>query len=1769
MTDINFKTNTIGKAFIVDPNPPNNETIPLEDMFIYVKFSAYPRSRTTYNGTDLSGDDQFLNFGVEDEVNFISTKISYNENGKIDPTLQQTYATTDWTNISSFGNTTSSGILEGFGIKSISIKYNASLVPQVDITFTDVRGSALFDTLSNGTDVTSPYAVFFRMPYPVFRLSIKGYFGQKVDYCLHMINWTSSFDNTTGNFDISANFLGYQQAILNDLVLGNIIGVVNTEKGKNNLKKIFNKKRESNEQIIDIEQYKLDNFIINISKLQVEAQLIKSDLDSFKDFENLKKKVGLLRQIRSFIGSPLPKDSKNDVDKNKKYLQFPNIENQIITNGIESEGTQLTLNSDYLSIRDFLVLKLTKQQAFKKFIINLNDAVKQYIQFIRTTENKKTNNKNNNNELYLVGDEDLIDSFFVGDLDDEDSWLNYVSSFTKDVSGDSNKIQSTSIRNIFDGFQNVDSEISLTKNGRKLGKDLNSNFSIQSFISVRNIGNSLRGSVFSTENDQAILIDFRTQRSLLEANIRDLEEKIKVKFKEVSDELNKILLKNLKENNSFSPKMKDSFEILMNNSQAMISTIRDITINSENANPKFRNRFLISKNTDIPNSSLINNDKSVAFPSIYNDNNEEVYIGSLFDIEKTFFPEIDFVDEVYRNIVNKKSVIENLTYDGDISSIPNSDKWFPINPIDYKDNPYISLGSDNNIEKINNSLIKTITTRVCVLKNYSKFSNTYLNGVQNYAKYDAINAKNVIYNKKIRDVIKSDILERLNQLNNTQLFDEIKKILPDITINNGEINIPNNILEVGDIKITSDYSGNSESSNFIGLEISDIVNNNKELFDEISNDNTYINKVRVENETPTKYGGNNIKTTCLKETLFITPENDFDKLTYSDINPDGKFLNKNRFKIPILSLTCSYDQNLVDSVFYKQQLNIYARSFLCLSTFPFNYIKNGFLNILFTNKKYENARIVEIPELFLYYIGSLLWRLETDETDGVSFNINLDSNCSYDDFSSPKDKYLSKFGSKNEIRDIEEEISKLPLSVKNFFIEQFKDWTDKNFKDDFTGDFEEIFRNIVKDEETAVIKKSKNQITKLLIKTKNLIIFNINIFNPKKSDVLTVNVNDISNYINNFNVNFGGDNLENTNDNPNESDDDLNEETDNDIKLAIYQYFKNVNDKWVSDTENGFNICGGNNLTTDLIDYFKFIDRGWNDIGDKVVLDLKSFVNTASNLNSSVYSLVSKVLRDNNFILQILPNYINFTDLEEVKKIFAPQTTIENNSSSGPIFCCIYTRGNSKHLNIDERVTSFVKDGFSVDSDDAPSDISDINNRVKDLNGDDYSLVAFKVAFGSQNQSLFKSVNLNQQEHKETAEYFKALSELIDKRGGSQRSYKGTNLLRLFNTRSYSCTVESLGCMGIQPLMYFDLQNVPFFNGAYLITSVDHNISPNHMTTTFKGLRQSKFRIPLVSDITTSLKINLNDSIDIPKIEFQPNNSNYSIGVLNPDQRFDFGANFDIVKFKSIGVTDSNITQETLDEFAQLLGDYGINTNAQVCMFITNVFRQSNYLSKKTYEWELERTSPNKLNKNVLFYGNIDNPNNQNKIVKPVLTSDTTDNKYYTYQPIFSGTSNISSDLTGEFISFSPTDNTSKLDDKKFLNTQTGDKYFFRPFGYLYVIGRKQYEDYAGGNLISIISKRKSIEENNNLESLVSSFDASIWVWQNVEGNGKTCFKTIDEQNKENQGKSTIFSRTVEISQQLDDSNKINESFSVFEKVLTNFVVSEQDKTKLIDFFSG
>jgi hypothetical protein len=45
--------------------------------------------------------------------------------------------------------------------------------------------------------------------------------------------------------------------------------------------------------------------------------------------------------------------------------------------------------------------------------------------------------------------------------------------------------------------------------------------------------------------------------------------------------------------------------------------------------------------------------------------------------------------------------------------------------------------------------------------------------------------------------------------------------------------------------------------------------------------------------------------------------------------------------------------------------------------------------------------------------------------------------------------------------------------------------------------------------------------------------------------------------------------------------------------------------------------------------------------------------------------------------------------------------------------------------------------------------------------------------------------------------------------------------------------------------MYFQLNNIPMFRGAYHIINVEHIITPGNMTTTFKGVRINKTQIPM------------------------------------------------------------------------------------------------------------------------------------------------------------------------------------------------------------------------------------------------------------------------------------------------------------------------------------
>jgi hypothetical protein len=308
---------------------------------------------------------------------------------------------------------------------------------------------------------------------------------------------------------------------------------------------------------------------------------------------------------------------------------------------------------------------------------------------------------------------------------------------------------------------------------------------------------------------------------------------------------------------------------------------------------------------------------------------------------------------------------------------------------------------------------------------------------------------------------------------------------------------------------------------------------------------------------------------------------------------------------------------------------------------------------------------------------------------------------------------------------------------------------------------------------------------------------------------------------------------------------------DNDIKNQIYYSFKSLNDRWISGlkTKDGsgfpFNDSGN------LIDMFRFIDRAGVDIGGKsditsgdrtgCVIDISPLVDLSEDLDVSVFTVFSKLLAHNGFEFFPMTNYISFdkNSGEYREDLFKINENVTNTSK--PAFVCMYIGNTSSFLNDDS--SDYKDDGvyFSREND-VPADM-----QSEGVN-------AFIVSYGSQNQSLFNQIELNTNEHKETNESLKILSELAKDRSNSTPVAKAQNLYNTYEQRSYTCAVTLHGGnMMIQPTQYFELQNTPMFNGAYIILGVEHDVVPNKIMTKFTGVRISQYRTPIVTSFAVTV----------------------------------------------------------------------------------------------------------------------------------------------------------------------------------------------------------------------------------------------------------------------------------------------------------------------------
>lgn len=132
------------------------------------------------------------------------------------------YLTTNFTDISMVDP--KSNTSETLGIESINITYNSWQYPQVVIKFIDVRGATVMQPAEqhyyNEKDQGKSSAIYkalFSFPYPLFTLKVKGFYGKGVTYKLAVRKTSLELDAASGNFNITAEFIGYMFGVYADM----------------------------------------------------------------------------------------------------------------------------------------------------------------------------------------------------------------------------------------------------------------------------------------------------------------------------------------------------------------------------------------------------------------------------------------------------------------------------------------------------------------------------------------------------------------------------------------------------------------------------------------------------------------------------------------------------------------------------------------------------------------------------------------------------------------------------------------------------------------------------------------------------------------------------------------------------------------------------------------------------------------------------------------------------------------------------------------------------------------------------------------------------------------------------------------------------------------------------------------------------------------------------------------------------------------------------------------------------------------------------------------------------------------------------------------------------------------------------------------------------------------------------------------------------------------------------------------------------------------
>jgi hypothetical protein len=206
----------------IDPNSvvSNGEVKPRnvrqEELVIYVNLEADLVPRTTLLQPDVTPNSPTL-------VSIASNTMSFLKNGSgkdYDTMWSEAFTPSGVKNATTLNTTLftdSSG--QSFGIDSVNINIKGTnFVPSININFIDVRGKTLFESPHN-----SPYSAFFHLPWPIFYLTVKGQYGKAIKFRLHLVDLSTKYNESNGNFEVATTFVGSTYAYLNDIPFNGVL----------------------------------------------------------------------------------------------------------------------------------------------------------------------------------------------------------------------------------------------------------------------------------------------------------------------------------------------------------------------------------------------------------------------------------------------------------------------------------------------------------------------------------------------------------------------------------------------------------------------------------------------------------------------------------------------------------------------------------------------------------------------------------------------------------------------------------------------------------------------------------------------------------------------------------------------------------------------------------------------------------------------------------------------------------------------------------------------------------------------------------------------------------------------------------------------------------------------------------------------------------------------------------------------------------------------------------------------------------------------------------------------------------------------------------------------------------------------------------------------------------------------------------------------------------------------------------------------------------